>query len=190
MEEGAQAWGHFQLPQDIWVAGHRLTEADAAKVLQAGGRVTGTDHLHAAFGCCGAHHGVELLVLQLRSSNAYRRQQKQFRRRAEISSTHLLTHFTYTVAILVEGQGAVPGVQMYSNNGALTKLGGEPHFVTFVLQITCSEDDRMSLLKLFLARENFSNRRVSPTCVGESPAGFVVAQQAAEVVLELLQVYL
>lgn len=73
MKEGAQAWGHIQLPKYIRVAGHHLTEPDTAKVLQGGGRVTGTDHLHAAFGCCGTHHGIELLVLQLCSSNTYSR---------------------------------------------------------------------------------------------------------------------
>lgn len=62
-----------------------------------------------------------------------------------------MTHFTYTVAILVEGQGPVPGVQMYSYNRALAKLRGELHFVTFVLQKTCPEDYRMSLLKRFIS---------------------------------------
>lgn len=35
-----------------------------------------------------------------------------------------------------------------------------------------------------------NSRNVSPTCVGEAPASFIVAQQAPKVVLELLQVYL
>lgn len=72
VKAGAQAWGHIQLPEHIQVAGHHLTEPHTAKVLQGGGRGTGADHLHAAFGCCGAHHGIKLLVLQLGSSNAYR----------------------------------------------------------------------------------------------------------------------
>lgn len=90
IKEGAQTWGHIQLPKYILVAGHHLTQPDAAKVLQSGGRGAGTDHLHAAFGCCGAHHGIELLVLQLCSSDAYSRRQKQFRRIAEISNSTCL----------------------------------------------------------------------------------------------------
>lgn len=87
LKEGAQAWGHVQL--HIWVTGHYPAELDTAKVLQGRGRVTGADHLHAAFGCCGAHHGIELLVLQPRSSDACSRRQEKFRKIAEISFTDL-----------------------------------------------------------------------------------------------------
>ncbi len=45
------------------------------------------------------------------------------------------TH-TYAVPILVKGQGAVPGVQVHSYDGALTKARGELHFVSFVLEET------------------------------------------------------
>ena len=38
--------------------------------------------------------------------------------------------------ILVEGQGAVPGVQVHSNDGALAEPRGELHFVPFVLEVT------------------------------------------------------
>lgn len=40
------------------------------------------------------------------------------------------------MAILVEGQGAVPGVQVHSNDGALAEPRGELHFVPFVLEVT------------------------------------------------------
>lgn len=54
------------------------------------------------------------------------------------------------MVILVESEGPVPGVQMYSYNGALTKLRGKLHFVTFVLQITCIDNNRIFLLKQFI----------------------------------------
>lgn len=41
---------------------------------------------------------------------------------------------TYAASILVEGQGAVPGVQVHSYDGALAKPGRELHFVPFVLE--------------------------------------------------------
>lgn len=43
---------------------------------------------------------------------------------------------TYAVSILVEGQGAVPGVQVHPYDGALAEARGELHFVPFVLQMT------------------------------------------------------
>lgn len=44
-------------------------EPDTAKVLQGGGCVAGTNHLHAALGCSGAHHRIELLVLKSSGSD-------------------------------------------------------------------------------------------------------------------------
>lgn len=43
---------------------------------------------------------------------------------------------TYAVSVLVEGQGAVPGVQVHPYDGALAEARGELHFVPFVLQMT------------------------------------------------------
>lgn len=43
---------------------------------------------------------------------------------------------TYAVAVLVEGQGAVPRVQMHADDRALTEPRGELHFVPFVLEQT------------------------------------------------------
>lgn len=40
------------------------------------------------------------------------------------------------MSILVEGQGAMPGVQVHAYNGALAKPRGELHFVSFVLEVT------------------------------------------------------
>lgn len=40
------------------------------------------------------------------------------------------------MSILVEGQGAVPGVQVHSYDGALAKLRREVHFLPFVLEMT------------------------------------------------------
>lgn len=51
-----------------------MAELGAAEVLERGWRVAGTNHLHAAFGCCGTHHGVEVLVLQLAGSDTCSRQ--------------------------------------------------------------------------------------------------------------------
>lgn len=64
VQEGAQARGQLQSVKHVRAGGQHLTESGTAEVLQRGGCVAGTDHLHAALGCCGAHHGVELLVLQ------------------------------------------------------------------------------------------------------------------------------
>lgn len=64
LEEEAQARGQLQGGNHIRTLGQRLAQPSTAKVLEGGGCVAGTDHLHAALGCCGAHHGVELLVLQ------------------------------------------------------------------------------------------------------------------------------
>lgn len=47
-----------------------------------------------------------------------------------------ISNKTYAVPILVEGQGAVPGVQVHSYDGALAKPRGELHFVPFVLKMT------------------------------------------------------
>lgn len=49
---------------------------------------------------------------------------------------YLMRSHTNAVAILVEGQGAVPGVQVHSYDGALAKLRGKVHFVPIVLKIT------------------------------------------------------
>lgn len=43
---------------------------------------------------------------------------------------------TYAVAVLVESQGAVPHIQMYSDDRALTEPRREFHFVPFVLEQT------------------------------------------------------
>lgn len=71
MEKGAQAWGHIHGIKYVRAAGQHVAEPGTAKVLEGGGCIAGTDHLHTAFGCCGAHHGIELLVLQPRGSNTY-----------------------------------------------------------------------------------------------------------------------
>lgn len=55
--------------QCVWAVGECLAELDAAEVLERGWGVAGTGHLHAAFGCCGTHHGVEALVLQPAASD-------------------------------------------------------------------------------------------------------------------------
>lgn len=41
---------------------------------------------------------------------------------------------TYTLAIFKESECAVPRVQMDPDDGALSKPGGEVHFVSFVMQ--------------------------------------------------------
>ncbi len=64
VEEAAQARGQLHSIEYIRAAGKQLAEPGAAKVLQGGACIAGTDHLHTAFGCCGAYHGVEFLVLQ------------------------------------------------------------------------------------------------------------------------------
>ena len=64
LEETEQARREVQRPQHVWAAGHLLAKASAAEVLQGGGGVACSDHLHAALGGCGADHGVEGLVLQ------------------------------------------------------------------------------------------------------------------------------
>lgn len=43
---------------------------------------------------------------------------------------------TYAVPVLVEGEGAVPGVQVHADDGALPEPRGELHFVSFVLKVT------------------------------------------------------
>lgn len=48
-----------------------MPELGAAEILERGWGVAGTDHLHAAFGSCGTHHGVEVLVLQPAGSDTY-----------------------------------------------------------------------------------------------------------------------
>lgn len=41
---------------------------------------------------------------------------------------------TYALAILEESECAVPCVQMNSNDGTLSKPGGEVHLVSFMMQ--------------------------------------------------------
>lgn len=43
---------------------------------------------------------------------------------------------TYTISVLVKSEGAMPGVQVNSYDGALTKASGELHFIPFVLEVT------------------------------------------------------
>lgn len=69
VEEGTQSWGRVHSIKYVRAVGQRLADPGTAKVLQGGGCVAGTDHLHTAFGCCGTDHGVELLVLKIRRSN-------------------------------------------------------------------------------------------------------------------------
>lgn len=57
--------GQGQHLQRVHVVGQELAQAEAAQVLQGRAAGAGPDHLHAALGCCRAHHGVKLLVLQL-----------------------------------------------------------------------------------------------------------------------------
>lgn len=70
LEAGSKARGQVQGLECVWAVGERLAEPRTAEVLEGGWGVAGTDHLHAAFGRCGTHHGVELLVLQLGGSDA------------------------------------------------------------------------------------------------------------------------
>lgn len=63
MQQVAQARGQRQYAQGVWALREELAEASTAQVLQGSGREAGADHLHAALGCCGTHHGVETLVL-------------------------------------------------------------------------------------------------------------------------------
>lgn len=77
VEERAQAWGHVQSLEFVRAAGDHLAEPGTAEVLKGGGGVAGTDHLHTAFGRCGTHHGIELLVLQPGGSNTCLCEKKQ-----------------------------------------------------------------------------------------------------------------
>lgn len=52
---------------------------------------------------------------------------------------------TYAVPILVKGQGAMPGVEVHSNDGALSKTRGELHFVPLVLEETFEQIQMLSL---------------------------------------------
>lgn len=128
VEDGAQAWGQLYSIKYVGAAGQHLAEPGTAKVLQGGGCIAGTDHLHAAFSCCGAHHGVELLVLQPCGSD------------------------TYTVPILVEGQGTMPGVQVHSYDGALAKPRGELHFVPFVLELSFEQIEIKNRMHPFIKK--------------------------------------
>lgn len=71
MEEGAQAWGHIHSTKYVRAGGQHLAQPGTAKVLEGGGCIAGTDDLHTAFGCCGAHHWIELLVLQPGGSKTF-----------------------------------------------------------------------------------------------------------------------
>lgn len=71
MEEGAQAWGNIHGTKHVRAGGQHLAQPGTAKVLEGGGSIAGTDHLHTAFGCCGAHHWIELLVLQPGGSKTF-----------------------------------------------------------------------------------------------------------------------
>lgn len=75
----------------------QLAQAVAAQVLQGRGAGAGADDLHAALGSRGADHRVEPSVLKPSSSHAY------------------------ALPVLEKGQCPMPGVQVYTNNGALTK---------------------------------------------------------------------
>lgn len=69
LEAGSKARRNVQGLQCVWAVGVSLAELGTAEVLERGRGVAGTGHLHAAFGCCGTHHGVEVLVLQPGSSD-------------------------------------------------------------------------------------------------------------------------
>lgn len=69
LETVSKAWRDFQGLQCVCAVGECLAELGTAQVLKRGWGVAGTRHLHAAFGCCGTHHGVEVLVRQPGSSN-------------------------------------------------------------------------------------------------------------------------
>lgn len=79
VELGAEAGGQIHSTEDVRAVGQYLAEPGAAKVLQGGGGVAGTDHLHTAFSCRGANHGVELLVLQHCGSNTCKREEEHIR---------------------------------------------------------------------------------------------------------------
>lgn len=49
---------------------------------------------------------------------------------------------TYTLAILEESECAVPRVQMDSNDGPLSKPGGEVHLVSFMMQQALQKEDK------------------------------------------------
>jgi len=95
---------------------------------------------------------------------------------------------TYAVAILVEGQGAMPCVQVHSYDRALAKARGELHFVPFVLEQTFKH--KQISVKLLIIKGKESLKEYPLTCVGEPPAVFIMAQQTAKAVLELVQVHL
>lgn len=63
-EKIAQARGEVQDSQGVWGGWELLAQPGAAEVLQGSWSIASTDDLHAALGCCGAHHRVELLILQ------------------------------------------------------------------------------------------------------------------------------
>lgn len=89
MEEGAQARGHVQSLEFVRAVGDHLAELGTAEVLEGGGAVAGTDHLHTAFGRCGTHHGIELLVLQPGGSNTWLC--KKNRQSYKNNSSHIVT---------------------------------------------------------------------------------------------------
>lgn len=82
VQEGAQARGHIHGVKYVRAMGKHLAEPGTTMVLEGGGCVAGTDHLHTAFGCCGTHHGIELLVLQPGGSDTC------YSRRSDIMKTH------------------------------------------------------------------------------------------------------
>lgn len=87
LQDGAQARRQLHGVQHVRAARHGLAEPGAAQVLQGGGRVAGTDHLHAALSRRGANHGVELLVLQPRGRNACRKQHNMSEIKRQTSDT-------------------------------------------------------------------------------------------------------
>lgn len=91
VEEGVQPWGHVQSLEFIRAVGDHLAEPGTAQVLEGGGGVAGTDHLHTAFGRCGTHHGIELLVLQPSGSNTWLCKKKKNRQSYKNNSSHIVT---------------------------------------------------------------------------------------------------
>lgn len=85
---------------------------------------------------------------------------------------------TYTLAILEESQCAVPRIQMDSDDGPLSKAGGEVHLLSFMMQ-QALQKGKTSINKCGKLLQSHS-MCPNPTGVRKTPAVCVFSQQAAE----------
>lgn len=107
--------------------------------------------------------------------------------RGDISQIFYSTLLTYTLSILEESEGAMPRVQVDSNDGPLPKMGGELQLVSFMMQQAWKREIHHACRNVSGEKTLFGNI-AELTSVRKTPAVFIFPQQTAEPVPVFIQV--